>query len=235
MVRASLLALSLVAACSKGQKAAPSPAPKDAAVVVADAAAAPDASANTAGNGEPARPPAAYVTREAALPPRKACKTACDEQHMSPAAGACYRRAQEHDDMAGTADITLIGERSKGPCIPTSVVIDCCPAFKPTDLEGIAKQLGWATATIEQRKAIAWVIARVVVGGRIVDEDMVSMPAQGITSMPATREKNGGVVLDYWLVPDGAHSALFIHEQLTFSANGKVTDKQLDRQELVSP
>jgi len=107
--------------------------------------------------------------------------------------------------------------------------------MSPLDLTAIAKKLGWATADIEGRKAIAWVIARVVIGGRIIDEDTNSRPAEGITSMPSAREEKGGVVLDYWMVPDGVRTATFGHDRVTFAANGKVTIEVLDAQTVESP
>jgi hypothetical protein len=237
-VRILFVAVVMVLGC-EGKQPASSPAPprKDAAHAL-DARVEIDAAvpANpTAGTGEPARRRHAFELREAALPQRIPCGDSCYAMHPSPAVDACYRQAQEHNNMAGTAKIRLVGERSKGPCIPKSVEIDCCPSLEPTDYKGIAKRLGWEKANAEERKAIAWVIARVVVGGSIIDEDTVSRPAEGITTMPAARDHAGGVVLDYWIVPEGSTRALFIHEQLTFRASGDLTIKVLGREELVSP
>ena len=172
--------------------------------------------------------------REAALPERTPCAATCADMKMSPAVDACYRAAQTLATRDADARILLIGQRTKGPvCMARKVVIDCCPAYKPTDLKGIAKRLGWATANVEERKAIAWVIARVVVGGSIIDEDNEDSVAQGL-SMPGAREDHGGIILDYWVLPDGARSADFIHEQLTFRATGEVSE-MVERQDVVSP
>lgn len=224
-----------MAAACEGKAPSPTPATppqKDAAPPVAvDAAIV----SPTAGTGEPApRKPPAVVLREAALPARTPCKAECNEKHIPVAASACTRHAQENDDPAGTVQIQLLGERTKGPCEATSVEIDCCPSLKPTDYKGIALRLGWANAGSEERKAIAWVMARVVFGGRIIDEDTHSSTTVGL-SMPEAHEEKGALVLDYWFVPDGAHTATFIHEELRFAESGHVTRKKLDEQTLISP
>jgi hypothetical protein len=219
-----------VAGCEGKQPASsPPPARKDAAVAI-DALVTTDASMNpNAGTGEPARrKPPAFALRETPLPQRTPCKADCDDRYPSPKAMACFREAQVHEDInTRPADIMLKGERTHGPCNATSVVIDCCP-FKPTDYKGIANKLGWAKATSEERKAIAWVMARVVLGGTIIDADYwLDLPKD--LSMPVARDAKGGLVLDYWIAPDGAHSPQFVHEQLTFGEAGDVTVTVLER------
>jgi hypothetical protein len=218
----------LVGCEGKQPASSPPPAPKDAAVAI-DAIGTLDGAVNpNAGTGEPApRQPYAVELREAALPKRTPCGDACDELHISPAANACSRSAQPNNDKAGTVQIQLIGERSKGPCIAKSVAINCC-LFKPTDYKAIALKLGWANANAEQRKAIGWVMARVVFGGTIIDEDY-SQDLPKDLSMPEAHEEKPGLVLDYWVIPDGAHSPQFVHEQLKIGASGNVAIKVMER------
>ena len=135
------------------------------------------------------------------------------------------------------ADIMLQGESKYRPddhaCVAKLIVIDCCPV-KPSDYKGIALKLGWANASSEEQKAIAWVMARVVFGGTIIDTDWWRDRPKD-ASMPEAHEEKSGLVIDYWLVPDGAPLTTFVHQELRFAANGNVTQKVLDKQELVSP
>jgi hypothetical protein len=230
-VRAFLTMLVVVAGCEGKQPASsPPPARKDAAVAIAVMVS--DAPVNSnAGTGEPApRKPAAFNLREAALPKRTPCKADCSERYPSVKATACFRSAQEHEDMpTRPADIMLQGESKYRPedhsCIAKSLVIDCCP-FKPNDYKGIALKLGWANANAEERKAIGWVMARVIFGGTIIDEDYGRDVPKDL-SMPEAHEEKPGLVLDYWVIPDGA-DAQFVHQQLKIGASGNVAIKALE-------
>lgn len=211
-----LLVVALLAGCSKREEPTP-------ALIVEDVT--PPLGAETIA---PAKATVgAAVAREAGMPPRTACAATCSQP-----AGDCNR-------VEGSIFVEAAWSNHVG-CYVRAVQIDCCPALPVDDPAAIASALGWKTATTEQRVAIAWFIARVVMGRSIltaVPESFGAVPA----FTPPTVRSQAPVELDFWWSPHNVRRLLLAHDRVRFSDDGVPTaepiaeieaerDPQLERQ-----